>query len=240
MPELPVTDEQLRRLESVRSDLEAAYVGPYGRVEPDDALEYLLDTYTPPAEAAEAETAGVEEDAADATELETGTSESESESKSAEGSDATDLTAIEGVGEVTAEALMEAGFDSPAAIEAADPQALTAAEGVGEKQAVDIVAAAAAMDDQAAGVDADEGADAETAAGGGSDDAGGDGPGSDDRANDSPEDTLQQAMSLLDAHDDRWRESSGDEPYEVDLPDGSTEAVRTKDDVKRLLFKHWR
>ena len=234
MPELPVTDEQLRRLESVCSDLEAAYVGPYGRVEPDDALEYLLDTYTPPeeaAETAEAETAGAEGEAADAAEPET----EASESGSADGSDA-DLTAIEGVGEVTAEALMEAGFDSPAAIEAADPQALTAAEGVGEKQAVDIVAAAAEMDDPAAA--ADEGPDGGTDAD--SDGTSGDGPGSDDRANDSPEDTLQQAMSLLDAHDDRWRESSGDEPYEVDLPDGSTEAVRTKDDVKRLLFKHWR
>ncbi|QLD89400.1 helix-hairpin-helix domain-containing protein [Natronomonas salina] len=238
MPELPVTDEQLRRLESVCSDLEAAYVGPYGRVDPDDALEYLLDTYTPPEEAAEAETAGAEEETDGAAESGTGTSESESES--ADGIDTADLTAIEGVGEVTASALLEAGFDSPAAIEAADPEALTAAEGVGEKQAVDIVAAAAAMDAPAAEADADEGADVETDAGAGSDGASGTGPGADDRANDSPEDTLQQAMSLLDAHDDRWRESSGDEPYEVDLPDGSTEAVRTKDDVKRLLFKHWR
>ena len=48
-------------------------------------------------------------------------------------------------------------------------------------------------------------------------------------------------MSLLRTHDDKWRKaSSGDAPYEVDLPDGSTEGVRTKDDVKRLLFKHYR
>ena len=220
MPELSVTDEQLRRLESVCTDLEAAYVGPYGRVEPDDALEYLLDTYSPPEEE------GSDGEGKAATAADPGAAAPGPES--ANGGAGADLTAIEGVGEVTAGALIEAGFDSPAAIEAADPQALTAAEGVGEKQAVDIVAAAAEMDDPATDADA------------GSDDAGGDdGPGG-DPANDSPEDTLQQAMSLLDAHDDRWRESSGDEPYEVDLPDGSTEAVRTKDDVKRLLFKHWR
>ena len=228
MPELSVTDEQLRRLESVCTDLETAYVGPYGRVEPDDALEYLLDTYSPPE--GEGDAAATAESGA-----------STPDPASADGSDAADLTAIEGVGEVTAAALVEAGFDSPAAIEAADPQSLTAAEGVGEKQAVDIVAAAAEMDDAATDADADAGSDAEAGADAGGDAASGDdGPGGGDRANDSPEDTLQQAMSLLDAHDDRWGESSGDEPYEVDLPDGSTEAVRTKDDVKRLLFKHWR
>jgi hypothetical protein len=48
MPELSITDEQSRRLESVRADLEAAFVGPYGRVPPEEVPEYLLDTYSPP------------------------------------------------------------------------------------------------------------------------------------------------------------------------------------------------
>ncbi|MFC7176684.1 hypothetical protein [Halosegnis marinus] len=47
-------------------------------------------------------------------------------------------------------------------------------------------------------------------------------------------------MNLLDEHDDKWRESGGDEPYEVDLPDGSTETARTQDDVRGLLFRHYR
>jgi hypothetical protein len=51
---------------------------------------------------------------------------------------------------------------------------------------------------------------------------------------------LDEMMSLLDTHDDKWGESSGDERYAVELPDGSTENVRTKDDVKALLFKHYR
>jgi len=51
---------------------------------------------------------------------------------------------------------------------------------------------------------------------------------------------LNEMMSLLDTHGDKWGESDGDERYAVDLPDGSTEQVRTKDDVKALLFKHYR
>lgn len=223
MPELSVTDEQLRRLESVREELEAAYVGPYGTVRTEDALEYLLDTYDPPESTDETETEGdtsadaASETAADTTERKTGTADIEAGAIEA-------LSAIDGVGEVTAKALAEAGFDSVVAIEAAAPAALTAADGVGEKQAVDIVAAAAGVDDSNTETEGDESGESDE----------GEPPAK------SPEDTLQQAMSLLDAHEDRWRESSGDEPYEVDLPDGSTEAVRTKDDVKRLLFKHWK
>jgi hypothetical protein len=51
---------------------------------------------------------------------------------------------------------------------------------------------------------------------------------------------LNEMMSLLDTHDDKWGESDGDERYEVALPDGTSEQVRTKDDVKALLFKHYR
>ena len=51
---------------------------------------------------------------------------------------------------------------------------------------------------------------------------------------------LQQMMSLLETHDDKWRKAaSGDAPYEVDLPDGGTESARTKDDVKRILFTNY-
>ena len=55
------------------------------------------------------------------------------------------------------------------------------------------------------------------------------------------ETTLNSMMSLLETHDDKWREGTvGDEKYEVDLPDGSTEPARTQDDVRALLFKHYR
>lgn len=204
MPDLSVPEAQLEELESIREELEAAYVGEYGTVRTTDALQYLLDTYTPP------ERAGDERSPADI-----------------EG-----LTSIDGVGEATAEALAIAGFRSVADVAAAAPKELTEVKGIGDEQAVDIVTAATEAEDRSSDSGTDTGNEPN-----GDDSAsnGDDGPGEG-----SPESTLQQAMSLLDAHDDRWRESSGDEPYEVDLPDGSTEAVRTKDDIKRLVFKHWK
>jgi hypothetical protein len=62
----------------------------------------------------------------------------------------------------------------------------------------------------------------------------------DDGASGGNDAMLNEMMSLLDTHSDKWGDSSGDERYVVDLPDGSTEQVRTKDDVKALLFKHYR
>jgi len=48
MPELSITEPQHDRLEVVRREVEAAYVETYGQTRPQDAIEYLLDTYTPP------------------------------------------------------------------------------------------------------------------------------------------------------------------------------------------------
>lgn len=225
MPELSVSEAQLQRLDEVREDLEAAYVGSYGTVRREDALEYLLDTYTPPSEG-DAEAGEAPADAASAE----STEPDETTATDTDAEPAGDLTDIAGVGEATAEALASAGFESIADVRAADPADLTAADGIAEKQAIDIKAEVADFDgteSDTAGAETDE-SDEEAA------------PGPGENEDESPENTLQQAMSLLDQHDDKWRESSGDEPYEVDLPDGGTEAVRTKDDIKRLLFQHWR
>lgn len=50
---------------------------------------------------------------------------------------------------------------------------------------------------------------------------------------------LNAMLNLLDTHDDKWGEGNGDDRYQVELPDGSTEGARTKDDVRALLFKHY-
>ena len=50
---------------------------------------------------------------------------------------------------------------------------------------------------------------------------------------------LNAMLSLLETHDDKWRSADGDARYEVDLPDGSVETARTKDDVRAVLFKHY-
>ena len=55
------------------------------------------------------------------------------------------------------------------------------------------------------------------------------------------DDMLDEMMSLLETHDDKWEESSSsDYRYTVTRPDGSTEDVQTKDDVRALLFKNYR
>ncbi len=50
---------------------------------------------------------------------------------------------------------------------------------------------------------------------------------------------LRATLSLLEEHDEKWREADGDARYQVDLPDGSTETARTKDDVRAVLFNHY-
>jgi hypothetical protein len=79
----------------------------------------------------------------------------------------------------------------------------------------------------------DEEADPGNATGDDADDADGD-------PDDADNAMLNEMMNLLDTHDDKWGESDGDERYAVELPDGTTEQVRTKDDVKALLFDHYR
>jgi hypothetical protein len=47
-------------------------------------------------------------------------------------------------------------------------------------------------------------------------------------------------MNLLDTHDDKWGEADKqDARYEVELPDGTTEYVQTKDDVRAHIFKNY-
>ena len=93
-------------------------------------------------------------------------------------------------------------------------------------------------DDSGADVDGsdEDGDDGETNADSGGADGGGDG-----NADADDDDMLDEMMSLLETHDDKWEESSSsDYRYTVTLPDGSTEDVQTKDDVRALLFKNYR
>ncbi len=128
MPEVTITDRQLDRLAAVRDDLAEVFVGEYGSIRDQDAIEYLLDTYSPPTD--------------------------DSESSPQE------------TGDTTAES---------------------------DKS------------------DAADGAE-----------------------------RLKAMMEMLTDYEDKWREAeSGDEPYEVELPDGSMKGARTKDDVRRLLFQYY-
>jgi hypothetical protein len=56
----------------------------------------------------------------------------------------------------------------------------------------------------------------------------------------SGDDRLNAMMNLLDTHDGKWREASKEDArYEVDMPDGTTKYVQTKDDVRALIFKNY-
>lgn len=61
-----------------------------------------------------------------------------------------------------------------------------------------------------------------------------------DAGDDGSTSRLQRMMSLLDEHGDVWEQTDSEEGrYAVTLPDGTTERVRTKDDVRALLFRHY-
>lgn len=93
------------------------------------------------------------------------------------------------------------------------------------------------------GDDADEATDAPDATGNGDAGEGDDAPESEasDGVEEADDARLNSVMSLLDDHDDVWREAEGgEEKYEVDLPDGGTERARTQDDVRAVLFRHYR
>jgi hypothetical protein len=50
---------------------------------------------------------------------------------------------------------------------------------------------------------------------------------------------LDAMLSLLETHDEKWWSTDGDARYKVELPDGSVETARTKDDVRAMLFKNY-
>jgi hypothetical protein len=222
MPELSLTDEQRERLDAVRRDVEAAFVDEYGRTRLSDAVDYLLDTYTPPEE--RAERAAYEAiAAAEYPQLQRV---------------ASDVSGVPGSGidadEMRGKLLTELGPTEFAARLAAE----TAADG---DDRADATTPVPQPTDDGPGVDSPG---AETDAvdrGGDSDDGSDDGDdGSDDESgSDDGGSPLATANRLLREHDGKWREHDGDAPYEVDLPDGTSEAARTKDDVRRLLFRNY-
>lgn len=222
VPEIALTEDQYERIEQVRADIEAAYIDSYGYVPVEDVIEYLLDTYTPPDE----------RERRDAYER-IATAEYPQLQRVA-----SDVSGVPGSGidadEMRGKLLAALGAKRFAAKleEETDP-------GDDPEPATDSSTGETGEGVEANGSTAAEGTDrpateeppAETTADG-TDGAGGpvESPG---------DDPLAAVNRLLRDNADKWRESGGDEPYEVDLPDGTTEAVRTRDDVRQLLFRHY-
>jgi hypothetical protein len=243
MPAIELTEEQRRRLETVRADVEDAFVDTYGHTELGDAIDYLLDTYTPPA-AADGQTDMEVIATADYTALQ---------------HVATDVDGVPGSGigadEMRGQLLAELGAEALAARlnESDTDEDATAGATASDSIPEDATTATDEDDGEPAG-EARETADESDV----DDEADDDGVGDDGDSEDGDQDVdsddaddggvtvgpgggdvLSAANRLLDANDDKWREGGGDTPYEVDLPDGTTEGVRTKDDVRQLLFRHY-
>lgn len=216
MPEITLTEAQYEQLEAVRADVEDAFVDGYGHARLEDAVDYLLDTYTPPDERGQATAPPAYDRIA-----------------TAEYPDlqhvAAEVPDIPGSGidadEMRGKLLSALGAEELAA-RLADGDAAENGHSVDDEASAD---AAPETDESDSPDEATDDAD-----GGAEDDT-------PDEADPSPPaDPLAGVNQLLRDHDDKWRKvDDGDEPYEVDLPDGTTEGVRTRDDVRQYLFRHY-
>lgn len=251
MPTIEITDDHRDRIEALREELTAAHAGPYASVDTGDALAYLLDladavedpdrTADPAALVAD-EHGDLGSGAKDAAHDRATTAGDrvggpfdrdrarerlESRPRRHSDPDAAaemDLYDIAAALDVTGRSDMTKGETIDAILDAAESLAtdpfswvdvdLDDGDDRGEP-------------DDAAGDDADGGADEEPA------------EEAEPQADDAGASQLDAMMSLLDTHDDKWREGDGDARYEVDLPDGDVETARTKDDVRALLFKNY-
>lgn len=254
MPEITVTETQRERLATIQSDIEAAYIDSYGHIRTTDVVQYLLDTYTPPEDrganvdqertatagfkqlqAVAADVSGVPGSGIDTETMRgellsaLGVEEFAARLAEVDDGEGIDADAEDGDAErgVEDDAVSGADAESGADVEAessAENEAATDSDGSSSDEEAET---ATAEDTDA---DGDTGADAS--------DGTGSGPGATPNT-DGPGAILSAANQLLTDHEDKWRKGGSDEPYEVDLPDGTTETVRTKDDVRGLLFKHY-
>lgn len=232
MKTLEVTDEQYACIQHLREEISESVVGKYGFVRERDAVQFLIDNLDGEIEL-------------DADEFDSSATDDVAASVGAaiEGDD--DPHELEEVSYIEDEATTgDERLDDDADRE---PE-VTDAAATDDEPAADDSETDDGNDESGLGSDAadgietnvDEGATTDSTDDGtdaiGSTNDGSDGDGSAD-----DDDMLNEMMSLLETHDDKWHESSSaDYRYAVDLPDGSTEQVQTKDDVRALLFKNYR
>ncbi|MFU1783761.1 hypothetical protein ACM16X_20560 [Haloarcula japonica] len=228
MPEIEITDTQQDDLTSIRADLEDAFIETYGHIRTQDVVAYLLDTYTPP----------------DQLEDEQGLSRTDYERiASAEYPElqhiASEVPEVPGSGIEADEMrgkLLAALGTSELADRLADIEPERRANERGEGAAAGPTMPGDAPDDGRGVAQHDTPTQttpsSETIESAGAAE-------SDAAADDTPS-ALSAANRLLTEHDEKWtRSDENDEPYEVTLPDGSTVSVRTRDDVRKLLFQNY-
>jgi hypothetical protein len=250
MPTIEITEEQRERLEDVRTGLEEHRVGPYGIVRTVDAVEFLLDQYEADVDSV-SETSEPDRDGVgrwegdDEVGAETG-GETAGAARGA-GSDPEDAAGDAGGGPEIAPG-GERGDATPGAEDGHDPSGGARSEhggataGVGDGPGSVIEGeqpgvTGSGPESTTEGTGDQEGTRDQ---GESEDESHGDGGGGGGGYEGSESGRLDAMMRLLDEHDDKWEESGAEGGrYMVTLPDGSQEGVRTKDDVRALLFKHY-
>ncbi len=232
MPTLEITDEHAERIDTLREEIESAHAGPYARVKTSDVISYLLDL---------AETVEDPDRTGEITSTEQSTRTSfprkelrhQLEQRNRQHSDPEEAEELDlytiaeryditGRSEMAKAELIDAIVDrleelyhNPLAlVELPFPGAESTTANATEKQSAEPSSEPAKTSSATA-------SDTESTASG------------------EDDEQLNAMLSLLDTHEEKWREASGDARYEVTLPDGSTEQARTKDDVRALLFKHY-
>jgi hypothetical protein len=228
MPEISISEDQNERLEGIRRDVEDAFVDTYGHTRIEDALEYLLDTYTPPEES---DSNGAYEQITTATYSELQHVAGEIPEVPGSGLDADEMRG-KLLGELGAE---EFAARLEATATNGDSEETDEADPTPDEETDDVDPS---PDEEA--IEANSVVKIGTADTEKNDD---DTPSSTEEESESRIATagnpVAAANQLLREHDDKWRESGGDAPYEVDLPDGTTASARTRDDVRQLLFRHY-
>ena len=214
MPSIEITDDQRDRIEALRRELADAHAGSYASVTPPDVAAYLLDL----ADAVSDPDRLAEGDAADArgsfprAELEAALTERNRRHASEADDAPMDLYSIAAAYDVAGRSNMTKGELVTAILDAVEHRYTDPLAPVD----LDLPLGDGAVADDGPAVDGAE-TDAETDSDG----------------------QLTAMLNLLETHRDKWREADGDARYEVELPDGSSETARTKDDVRATLFKHY-
>jgi hypothetical protein len=228
MPTIEITEEQRDRLENVRAELEEHRLGPYGVVRTVDAVEFLLDHYERGVGLAE----DASEDGREAADAGTDGVDGNQEEAQEDGNEEGEAKANEPEEDGDDDEVEEDGDEDEVEENGKE------AEEDGDEDEVE-------EDEKEAKEDGDDGEveEDETEA----EEDGDDGEVEEDET-EAEEDgsegssgRLNMMMQLLEEHDDKWEEDPDAEggKYAVSLPDGVTENVRTKDDVRALLFKHY-
>jgi len=231
MKTLEVTDEQYACIQYLREEISESVVGKYGFVRERDAVQFLIDNLDGEIEL-------------DADEFDSSATDDVAASVGAAIDGDDDPHELEEVSYIEDEATGDEQPDDDADRESGVTDATaTDDESVEDDSETDDGDDELGIGSDAADrieTDVDTGATTDStdddtdASGSTDDDSSGNGSADDD-------DMLNEMMSLLETHDDKWQESSSaDYRYAVDLPDGSTEQVQTKDDVRALLFKNYR